>query len=71
MGVGGNWPRYFGTCIRNKGLLTPYDATASLYHNKSVVGELGLIHTCDLLGVNYCVNFLVHAIGKNGYITHY
>ena len=32
---------------------------------------LGLIHTCDFLGVNYCVNFSVHAIAKNGYITHY
>ena len=25
---------------------------------------LGLIHTCDFLGVNYCVNFSVHAIAK-------
>ena len=24
----------------------------------------GLIHTCDILGVNYCVNFSVHAIAK-------
>ena len=32
---------------------------------------LGLIHTYDYLGVNYCVNFSVHAIAKNGYITHY
>ena len=46
--------------------------------------HLGLIHTCDFLGMNYCVNFSVHTIaknitlpqtsfagGKNGYITHY
>ena len=25
------------------------------------------IHTCELLGVNYCVNFIVHAFAKNGY----
>ena len=25
---------------------------------------LGSIHTCDLLGVNYCVNFSVNAIMK-------
>ena len=24
----------------------------------------GLIHTCDFLGVNYCVNFSVHAIAN-------
>ena len=35
------------------------------------VRVLGLIHTCDFLGVNYCVNFSVHAIAKNWYITHY
>ena len=27
--------------------------------------------TYDLLGVNYCMNFSVHAIVKNGYTTHY
>ena len=31
----------------------------------------GSTHTCDLLGVNYYVNFLVHAITKNKYTTHY
>ena len=33
--------------------------------------DLGFVHTCDLLCVNYCVNFSVHAIVKNGYTTHY
>ena len=28
------------------------------------------IHTCDLLGVNYCVNFSVHAIKRNWYTVH-
>ena len=29
---------------------------------------LGSIHTCDLLGVNYCMNSLVHTIErKNGH----
>ena len=32
---------------------------------------LELIHTSDLLGVNYCVNFSVHTFMKNGYTTHY
>ena len=32
---------------------------------------LGSIHTRDLLGVNYCVNFSVQAIRKNEYKTHY
>ena len=27
------------------------------------------IHTCDLLGVNYCVDFSILAIVKNGYTT--
>ena len=26
--------------------------------------QLRVIHTCDLLGVNYCMNFTVHAIMK-------
>ena len=33
--------------------------------------DLGFIHTCYLLYVNYCVNFSVHAIVKNGYTTRY
>ena len=32
---------------------------------------LGSIHTCDLLGVNYCLNFSVPEIARNGYATHY
>ena len=31
---------------------------------------LCFIHTCDLLGVNYCVNSSVLAIAKNVYTTH-
>ena len=37
----------------------------------SVNEPLRSIHTCDLLGVNYCVNFPRHAIAKNGYTAHY
>ena len=29
--------------------------------------DLSSIHICDLLGVNYCANFSVHAITKNDY----
>ena len=29
---------------------------------------LGSIHTCDLLGVNYCLNFSVWEIARNGYM---
>ena len=33
---------------------------------------LGFSHTCDLLGVNYCMNFFVHTIErKNGHTTDY
>ena len=28
--------------------------------------EWAFIHTCDLLGMNYCINFSVHAISKKG-----
>ena len=28
--------------------------------------QLGLIHICDLLGMNYCKKILVHAIVKKG-----
>ena len=29
------------------------------------------IHTCDLLAVNYCVNFSIQAIMINEYTTHF
>ena len=32
---------------------------------------LGSIHTCNLLGLNYCVNFSVHTIDKSEYSIHY
>ena len=32
----------------------------------NVIGPLGLIHIQDFLGVNYCVNFSVHAVAKMG-----
>ena len=38
------------------------------YANSSA---LGLIHTCDFLGVICCANFPAYAIAKNGHITHY
>ena len=45
---------------------------AAVLPSKSLcLDNLSLIHTCKFLGVNYCVNFSVHTITKNGYITHY
>ena len=31
----------------------------------------GFIHTCDILGVNYCMSFSLQAIAKNEDTTHY
>ena len=45
---------------------------SKISHNlKQNVDGTVSIHTCDLLDVNYCVNFSVHTISKNRYITHY
>ena len=48
-------------------------STPNEVHKKkaSLIKVLGLIHTCDFLGVNYYMNFSVNAIAKNGYITYY
>ena len=49
-------------------LSTKHPIIQQLVHSIAIV-EQGSIHTCNLLGVNYCENFSVHAIMKNGYTT--
>ena len=59
---------FFGTLINFNQVFSSH----AIFHTTQPWSyHLGLIPTCDFLGVNYCVNFSVHAIAKNGYITYY
>ena len=61
------------SCKREYAHIVQYNLlrNSSCLINHRCEWALGVHSNCDLLGVNYCVNFSVHAITNKGYTTHW